>query len=136
MTTKVLNLSKSKFHSSSCFTKLFRKKLFGYQDHSGVMLTLLPTNVAPQNSAVGRSHGVESFQNVDMALSFCMCVCFLFSCCVFIQICHFQSFSFPQLKSGALQCEKSIVKKIIDQGFGINFPLCITSTKRLMQKYL
>ena len=75
MTTKVLNLSKSKFHSSSCITKLFRKKLFGYQDHSGVMLTLLPTNVAPQNSAVGRSHGVESFQNVDMALSFCMCVC-------------------------------------------------------------
>ena len=48
-----------------------------------------------------------------------MCVCFLFSCCVFIQICHFQSFSFPQLKSGALQCEKSIVKKLSDYCFSI-----------------
>ena len=38
-----------------------------------------------------RSHGVESFQNVDMALSFFACLL------VFIQICHFQSFSFPQL---------------------------------------
>ena len=28
-----------------------------------------------RGTAVGRSHGVESFQNVDMALSFCMCVC-------------------------------------------------------------
>ena len=45
---------------------------FRIQDPPGGILTLLPTNVAPQNSAVGRSHGVESFQNVDMALSFCM----------------------------------------------------------------
>ena len=29
-----------------------------------------------RGAAVGRSHGVESFQNVDMALSFCVCVCF------------------------------------------------------------
>jgi hypothetical protein len=54
--------------------KAVANKIFSYKDQSGVMLTLLPTNVAPQNSAVGRSHGVESFQNVDMALSFCMCV--------------------------------------------------------------
>ena len=72
ITTKLLDLS-----NKNNFTVLYalEKRVLGNQDHTGVIVTLLPTNVAPQNSAVGRSHGVESFQNVDMALSFCMCVC-------------------------------------------------------------
>ena len=57
------------------YTALEKIFFFHSQDLPGGILRLLPTNVAPQNSAVGRSHGVESFQNVDMALSFCICVC-------------------------------------------------------------